>query len=157
MSPSVYVVEPQTIFIPELARIVAVAGGHVARFADALDVEEIASLATEYAIVDLDYSEVGVLDGLAFFRTIAPKTRVVVLTAETDFAALEQFRAAGCVAVVPKSMSADEVRDVLREMFARDATAVRGLQVIKGEAVDGAGRSDERIGVPRKRRHSRPA
>jgi DNA-binding NarL/FixJ family response regulator len=145
MSPSVYMIEPQALFVPELARIVAAAGGTVVRFAEALDIEEIVSLRTDYAIVDLDYSEIGVLDGLAFFRTVATEVRVIVLTDETDFATLEQFRAAGASSVIAKSMSAGEVSDALRAMFERDSGAAPRIGVIKSDDVES--------GVRRPRKH----
>jgi DNA-binding NarL/FixJ family response regulator len=144
MSPSIYVVEPQALFVPELYRIVAAAGGHVARFAESLDVEEIVSLRTDYALVDLDYAEISVLDGLAFFRSVAPDVRVIVLTEERDFAMLERFRIAGASTVLAKSMSADEVSDALRAAFERDAASPRRIDVIKSDSVDAAARRSAR-------------
>ena len=136
MSTSVYVIEPQALFVPELTRLVAAAGGRAVRFADSLDVEEIMSLRTDFALVDLDYSDIGVLDGLAFFRGVAPEARVIVLTDETDFGLLEHFRAAGAVAVLSKSLSADEFCDALRSTFEGKAAPAPRIDVRKGDDMD---------------------
>jgi DNA-binding NarL/FixJ family response regulator len=136
MSPSLYVIEPQALFVPELTRLVAAAGGRAVRFADSLDVEEIVSLRTDFALVDLDYSDIGVLDGLAFFRGVAPDARVIVLSDETGFAVLEQFRAAGAVAVLSKTLSADEFCDALRATFQSHAILATRIDVLKGDEMD---------------------
>jgi len=121
MSPSVYLFEPQALFIPELSRIVAAAGGHVVRSADLLDINEVVSLRAEYAILDLDYTHFGVLDGLAYFRAAAPGVAAIVLTEERDFNRLTRYRHAGASAVMSKAMSADEMRDALCEVFGSSA------------------------------------
>jgi DNA-binding NarL/FixJ family response regulator len=133
MSPSVYVIEPQALFVPELTRLIAAGGGRAVRFADSLDVEEIVSLRTDFALVDLDYSAIGVLDGLAFFRAVVPDARVIVLTDEKDFATLERFRAAGAVAVLAKSLSAEEFSEALRATFAGSTVPAARIDVLKGD------------------------
>ena len=122
MSTSVYVVEPQALFIPELSRIVASAGGHVTRFSESLEIEEITSLRADYAILDLDYTTYGVMDGLAFFRALAGSVKPIVITEERDFNQLARYRHAGATAVLPKAMSADELRTALHDIFRGDAS-----------------------------------
>jgi DNA-binding NarL/FixJ family response regulator len=118
MSKSVYVLEPQAIFIPELSRIVAAAGGHVVRSADSLEIMEIVSLRADYAILDLDYTIHGAVDGLAFFRSLAGwSVTPLLLTEERDFNQLARYRNAGAAAVLPKTMTADELRDALGDIF----------------------------------------
>jgi len=124
MPKSVYVLEPQAIFIAELSRIVAAAGGRVARIAQSMDIAEIASLRVDYALLDLDYAAGGVLDGLTFFRGAAPKVKLIVLTEQRDFSRLARYRDAGATAILPKAMSGDELCCALRETFERGAHRV---------------------------------
>ena len=108
MSRTVFVLEPQTVFIPELNRIVSAAGGRVITWSDAFDVVEIAGLQTEYALLDLDYALPGVLDGLAYFSGAAPRVRPIVLTNQRDFRPLARYREAGAI-VLPKSLASSEL------------------------------------------------
>lgn len=116
-SPSVYVLEPQELFVPELTRLVAEAGGHVVRTAHMLDVGEIASLRVDFALLDLDYTMLGVMDGLAYFRGAARSVKPILLTDEHDPRTLGRYRAAGAVAVIAKSVSAEHLTAALREVF----------------------------------------
>jgi DNA-binding NarL/FixJ family response regulator len=123
MSPSVYVLEPQELFIPELSRIVVAAGGRVVRSADTIDIEELVSLRVDFALLDLDYTWQGVMDGLAYFRGAAARVNPIVLTDERDFDRLARFRAAGAIAVISKSNTADQMSAALQEIF--DVGALR--------------------------------
>lgn len=115
--PYVYVVEPQMLFVPILNRIVFAAGGSVVRVADSLDIKEIASLRVDFALLDLDYTEQGVADGLAMFRAFASRVKPVVLTEERDSVRLAEYRDAGAVAVLTKHMDPSDLSDALRELF----------------------------------------
>lgn len=121
MQQSVFVLEPQAIFIPELSRIVTRAGGTVTRSSQFLDLEEIASLRVDYAILDLDYTMYGILDGLAFFQGLAAGVSIVLLTDERDFNRLASFHHAGAIAVLSKSMTASELQTALISIFEDDA------------------------------------
>lgn len=118
MSASVYVLEPQALFVPELNRIVSRAGGHVMRSAQSLSLDEIASLRADYAILDLDYTEFGVLDGLAFFRGLAGGVKPILLTEERDALVLASFRDAGAVSVLSKGQTAEALQISLQNVFA---------------------------------------
>ncbi len=120
MSRTVFVLEPQTVFIPELSRIVGAAGGRVTMFAEGFDVIEIAALRVEYALLDLDYALPGVLDGLAYFAGAAPRVKPIVLTNQRDFRPLARYRDAGAV-VLPKALSCPELIHALRAIFQGDA------------------------------------
>jgi DNA-binding NtrC family response regulator len=120
MSRTVFVLEPQTVFMPELSRIVAAAGGRVTTCSDVFDVVEIGSLRTDYAILDLDYALPGVLDGLAYFSGAAPRVRPIVLTNQRDFRPLARYREAGAI-VLPKTLSSPELVHALRAIFSGDA------------------------------------
>jgi DNA-binding NarL/FixJ family response regulator len=123
MSPSVYVLEPQALFIPEINRIVSCAGGHVMRSAQCVDAEEIASLRADYAILDLDYSELGVLDGLACFQALAQAVKAIVVTEEHEAERLASFRDAGATTVFSKAMTSDALQRSLRDIFHEQAHA----------------------------------
>lgn len=123
MEPAVFILEPQTLFVPELAQVIALAGGRVVRAATHIDVEEIASLAADYALLDLDYTAHGVLDGLAYFRAAAPSVRAILITAEHGPDWLERCRAAGAWAVVSKDSDREEIAALLRGAFAGEAFA----------------------------------
>jgi DNA-binding NarL/FixJ family response regulator len=118
MSPSVYLFEPQALFVPELSRIVAAAGGRVVRSAGVFDFGDIVSLRAQYALLDLDYTELGVADGLSYFRAAVPDVAPIVLTEERDANRLGRYRHAGAIAALCKSASGGELRDALREIFA---------------------------------------
>jgi DNA-binding NarL/FixJ family response regulator len=120
MSRTVFVLEPQTVFLPELSRIVAAAGGRVTTCADAFDVVEISALRADYALLDLDYALPGVLDGLAYFVAAAPRVKPILLTHQRDFRPLARYRDAGAV-VLPKSLSSSELMHALRAIFIGDA------------------------------------
>jgi len=117
MSPSVYVLEPQALFIPELNRIVSCAGGHVMRSAQCVDAREIASLRADYAILDLDFTGFGVLDGLASFRAFAPDVKAILITEERDPKRLASFRRAGAAAVLSKGMTTGALQRSLHDVF----------------------------------------
>jgi DNA-binding NtrC family response regulator len=123
MSRTVFILEPQTVFIPELSRIVAAAGGRVTTFSDVFDVLEIAALRTEYALLDLDHALPGVLDGLAYFSGAAPRVRPIVLTSQRDFRPLARYRESGAI-VLPKALSCTELAHALRAIFVGDAYPV---------------------------------
>jgi hypothetical protein len=120
MFRTVFILEPQTVFLPELGRIVATAGGRVTSFAEAFDVLEIGALRTEFALLDLDYALPGVLDGLAYFSAAAPRVKPIVLTSQRDFRPLARYRDAGAV-VLPKTLSSAELTHALRAVFTGDA------------------------------------
>jgi hypothetical protein len=120
MSRTVFVLEPQAVFLPELSRIVTAAGGRVTTFSEAFDVVEIAALREEYALLDLDYALPGILDGLAYFSGAAPRVKPIVLTSQRDFRPLARYREAGAV-VLPKALSCIELTHALRAIFIGDA------------------------------------
>jgi hypothetical protein len=126
MSRTVFVLEPQTVFIPELSRIVAAAGGRVVACSDSFDVLEIAALRAEYALLDLDYALPGVVDGLAYFLAAAPRVRPIVLTNQRDFRPLARYREYGAV-VLQKALSCGELMFTLRAMFLDDAYPLTGM------------------------------
>ncbi len=139
MSRTVFVLEPQAVFLPELSRIVAAAGGRVTTFSEAFDVIEIAALREEYALLDLDYALPGVLDGLAYFSGAAPKVKPIVLTNQHDFRPLARYREAGAI-VLPKALSCTELTHALRAIFQGDAYPIthepsRRLKTVRDEYV----------------------
>lgn len=127
-APYVHILEPQTLFVPTLTEIVFAAGGSVARVMKTLDVMGLATLHADYALLDLDYTEFGVADGLALFRTLAPAVRPIVLTEECDVDRLNAYCCSGAEAVLQKTMDARDMREALRKVFSADSSvwAVRG-------------------------------
>src|ERR1700694_3520062 len=125
MSASVYILEPQELFVPELSGVVAEAGGRVVRTAQMLDVAEIVSLRVDFALLDLDYTLHGVTDGLAYFRGAAAGVKPIVLTDQRDLGELGRYRAAGAIAVIAKSVSPEQLIGALREVF--DVGALRRI------------------------------
>jgi DNA-binding NarL/FixJ family response regulator len=114
---TVYLLEPQGLFVQALTDVVAAAGGSAVRSASAIDVEEIVLLRADFALLDLDYTEIGVADGLAIFRAAAPSIKVILLTEERDLTQITRYRNAGAAAVVSKTLSAERMRDALRTVF----------------------------------------
>lgn len=158
MLASVYILEPQSLFVPELVHIVTAANGVVVRCADVLDIDEVATVRARYALLDLDYSPLGVSDALAFFRGAAPAMQVILLTEERDFDRLAAYRRCGASAVLSKSMTTADVREALCELFDRDAVAERNVAApampsVRGDVVRATVATGARSGAV----HARPA
>lgn len=124
---TVYVVEPQALFGPELARLVGDAGGRVAGTASALDLDAIIAAAPDAVLLDLDFTSYDVVDVLDVLRNEAPRVRPIVLTAEHGAGLLERCREAGAVAVVSKAATEEELVHDLRVVL--DGGAVWDVRV----------------------------
>jgi DNA-binding NarL/FixJ family response regulator len=112
MMSSVYVVEPQALFAPELARLVGEAGGRVAGVSAALDFAEIIAVAPDHVLLDLDFTSHDVCEVLSVLRVEAPNIRPIVLTAEREPGWIEQCRTAGAASVVVKAAGDELVHDL---------------------------------------------
>jgi DNA-binding NarL/FixJ family response regulator len=112
--PSVYIVEPQSLFEPELERLVSLAGARVAGSSAQLDLDEIIAAAPDAVLLDLDFTAYDVVDVLDVLQAEAPAIRPVVLTSERGRGRLEQCRAYGASAVVSKDASDLEMVHDLR-------------------------------------------
>ena len=112
--PSVYVVEPQSLFAPEIERLVAVAGGRVIANASALDLDDIVAAAPEFVLLDLDYTAYDVADALDVLHAEAPHVRPIVLTDRHRRGWLQLTRAHGAASVVAKAASEQELVHDLR-------------------------------------------
>jgi DNA-binding NarL/FixJ family response regulator len=115
--PTVYVVEPQALFGPELARFVNAAGGRVVGHSPLLDLETIIMASPDIVVLDLDYTDYELVDVLDMLRAEAPSIRAVVLTSERAAGRLDVYRANGAAAVVAKTASEREVVHDLRVVF----------------------------------------
>jgi DNA-binding NarL/FixJ family response regulator len=115
--PTVYVVEPQALFGPELARLVGAAGGRVVGHLPLLDLDAIITAAPDVVLLDLDYTDYRLADVLDMLRTEAPSIRPVVLTSERGAGRLDACRANGAAAVVDKAASERELVHDLRVIF----------------------------------------
>lgn len=115
---TVYIVEPQSIFGPELERLVEEAGARVAGFAAVLDLDEIIAVAPDAVLLDLDYTAYDVVDVLDALHAEAPSTRPVVLTADRGRGWLALCRSNGAAAVVSKAATEAEVIEDLRVVLA---------------------------------------
>ena len=111
---SVYVVEPQALFGPELARLVTEAGGRVVAASAILDLDAIITAAPNVALLDLDYTDYDLLDVLDVLRAEAPEIRTVVLSAARHPGWLEECRAAGASAVLAKAAGESDLVHDLR-------------------------------------------
>jgi DNA-binding NarL/FixJ family response regulator len=112
--PRVYVVEPQTIFGPEVQRIVGEAGGTLAAVAPVLDLDDIIEAKPDVVLLDLDYTDYDPAEVLDALREEAPRIRPIILTSEHERGGLERFRASGAASVVSKSAGETEVINDLR-------------------------------------------
>lgn len=115
--PNVYVVEPQALFAPELARLVGEAGGRVAVRSPVLDFDAIIAAAPDVVLLDLDFTEYDVVVALDVLRAEAPSIRTIVLAAERGRGWLEECRSNGAAAVVAKAASEREIVHDLRIVF----------------------------------------
>lgn len=129
---TVFVVEPQALFAPELVRLVAEAGGRVVAASAILDLDAIITAAPEVALLDLDFTDYELLDVLDVLRAEAPEIRTVVLSAERHPGWLAECRAAGAAAVLAKAAGTSDLVHDLRVVL--DGGAVWDPRV---EAVPG--------------------
>jgi DNA-binding NarL/FixJ family response regulator len=127
VNPTVYVVEPQALFGPKLARLVTDAGGRVAGTASALDLDAIIAAKPQAVLLDLDFTAYDVADALDVLRSEAPAVRTIVLTAERGAGWLERCRDAGAASVVSKSVTEEELVHDLRVVL--DGGAVWDIRV----------------------------
>jgi DNA-binding NarL/FixJ family response regulator len=124
---TVYVVEPQALFGPRLARLVTEAGGRVAATATTLDLSAIVAAAPDAVLLDLDFTAYDVAEALDVLRNEAPAVRPIVLTAEHGEGWLEKLRAAGAAGVVSKDATEEELVHDLRIVL--DGGAVWDVRV----------------------------
>ncbi len=115
--PSVYILEAQELFGPELERLAALAGGRVAARSAVLDLDAIITAAPDIILLDLDYTAHDVADVLGVLRDEAPAIRPVVLSAERTPGWIARCRRAGAAALVSKVVSEDELVHDLRVIF----------------------------------------
>jgi len=113
----VFVIEAQVLFGPELARLVAMAGGTLVGTRNDVDLEALAQSHADVVVLDLDYTDHDVLDVIEEVLIDTPLLRVVVLTGEQERGWTAACRAVGAFAVVSKAAE-DEVVDALRRVFA---------------------------------------
>jgi DNA-binding NarL/FixJ family response regulator len=111
---SVYIVEPQSIFGPELERLVGEADARVAGVSARLDLDDIIEAAPDAVLLDLDYTEHDTADVLDALQAEAPAIRPIVLTAEHARGRIATCRSNGAAAVVSKAASEEELVDDLR-------------------------------------------
>jgi DNA-binding NarL/FixJ family response regulator len=112
--PRVYVVEPQTIFGPEVQRLVGEAGGTIAAMSPVLDLDEIIAASPDVVLLDLDFTDYDPAEVLDALREEAPSIRPIILTAEHERGGLDRFRASGAASVVSKAAGDAEVIHDLR-------------------------------------------
>ena len=124
---TVYVVEPQALFGPKLARLVADAGGTVVGTAAGLDLDAIIAAAPNAVLLDLDFTAYDVADALDVLRSEAPAVRPILLTAERGAGWLERYRGAGAASVVSKDSTEEELVHDLRVVL--DGGAVWDMRV----------------------------
>lgn len=111
---TVYVVEPQALFAPKLARLIGDAGGRVAGAASVLDLDAIIAAAPDAVLLDLDFTAYDVGDVLDVLRAEAPRVRPIVLTGDRGDGWLERCRGSGAASVVSKATTEEELVHDLR-------------------------------------------
>ncbi len=113
-----FILEPQTLFVPDLVQTIARCGGEIVRVAESLERLDIASLRADVALLDLDYGPNSVLDDLASFRGEAlPNMHLVVVTGEHGPGWVYRLQRAGACGVISKASTARELAAALRRVF----------------------------------------
>ena len=128
--PTVYVVEPQALFGPELARLVNAGGGRVVGHSPLLDLDAIITASPDVVVLDLDYTDYQLVDVLDALRAEAPSIRPLVLTSERAAGRLETCRTNGAAAVVAKAASERELVHDLRVVFDGGAVWDRRVEAV---------------------------
>ena len=123
-----YVVEPQSLFVPYLADVLAQAEMRVVRVAPHLDVQDVLRIAPQALFVDTDFLEIDPADALRAMREALPSAFICAY-AEIDAPAAERFRRAGANCVLSKKLGPAEIADRLRT--ARRAPA--RVETVRGE------------------------
>ena len=116
--PTLYIIEAQALFTPELARLVSAAGARVVGTSEALDLNELMIAKPEVVLVDLDFTGYDIAEVLDVLRTEAPAIRPVVLTGERERGWVEFIRVAGAASVLSKAASEEELVHDLEVIFA---------------------------------------
>lgn len=116
-----YVVEPQTIFLPELLHLIGAAGGRVARTAAGIDPRRLVPLRADFALLDLDYGAITALEGVACFCDYAPSVRPIVLTDVCEPGSNRRYRASGAFSVISKGRSEAQTIAALRGVLSGEA------------------------------------
>jgi two-component system invasion response regulator UvrY len=111
---SVYIVEAQSLFLEELARIIASAGGSLVGTSESLDFETLIRANPDYALLDLDFTAYDVVEVLAVLHAEAPRIQSLVLTGQQGAGWLERARKAGAASVLSKEAGRDELIHDLR-------------------------------------------
>ncbi len=115
--PTVYIVEAQALFAPELARLASAAGARLAGTSEVLDLDELIAAKPDLVVLDLDFTGYDIADVLDVLHAEAPAIRSVVLTGERERGWLESARAAGAASVLSKAAAENELIHDLRLIF----------------------------------------
>jgi DNA-binding NarL/FixJ family response regulator len=115
--PSVFIVEAQALFGPELVRLVEAAGARVVGQAETLDLDEVIGAHPDVVLLDLDFTVYDVIEVLEVLRAEAPSIRTIVLTGERTRGWLNAARDAGAASVCSKATTEEELVHALAVIF----------------------------------------
>jgi DNA-binding NarL/FixJ family response regulator len=113
-----YLIEPQTIFVPYLSRVLSSAGCEVIATSQGVDAREIGALDPAAIFVDVDFLERGGPTALCRIREVARSAQLIALSESSD----EMFTAtcviSGATAVCSKSDGEEKILRALRRAVA---------------------------------------
>ena len=122
-----YLIEPQTVFVPFLTRLLADAGMSVIATRDDIDGRDIASHDPDAIFVDVDFFSRGAPNALCRIRQVARDAAVIAFSETEDSTFEAACVISGATAVVSKRSGMDgmlrSVRSLLGPPPVRAATA----------------------------------
>ncbi len=103
------ILEPQSLFLPHLTKLLESGGYHVVEAMSKLDDEELSALTPDLVLVDVGGEEIEGYTAVARLRTAAPRARVVAYGSSSDPAWHLMLRAQGADAVLGELDGSDEL------------------------------------------------
>jgi DNA-binding NarL/FixJ family response regulator len=113
-----YVVEPQALFIPYLADVLAGAEMRVVRYAPTFDVDDIRASSPEALFIDTDFLDIDAADAVSAMRAALPRAFICAYT-DGEGARADRLRFAGANCVLSKRSGPSEITDALRTAQSR--------------------------------------
>jgi DNA-binding NarL/FixJ family response regulator len=115
-----YLIEPQSIFIPYLRKMLANAGFEVIATNQALDLRDISSYDPAAIFVDIDYLERGGPTVLCSIREATKSAKVIALSETTDALFAATCFISGASAICSKAEGEEKFLRTLRATLSRE-------------------------------------
>jgi DNA-binding NarL/FixJ family response regulator len=123
-----YLIEPQTIFVPFLQRMLAHAGFDVVATAGGVDSRDITAHDPAAVFVDVDYLERSGPTAICRIREAAQGAAVIALSDVTDTLFAATCVISGATAICSKGDGEEKLLRTLRSAFARETESLNAAR-----------------------------